>query len=670
MSTSNNANTSPGSAGTGPVQDSGSTNPNTSAADPAQSNGKGKRKGSPLEGSPAWVIDIIREATTKEVDEDLKANFVNDSPDMTAATEFFKKVNEKIHSANIQHETDPNNGLIPETKYRTSFTTWIKDLELAKNRNDIGLAWRAFDTTYNELKAFNLEHTLPQHWNIREQAVKDFFGPRPDAWVVDIIREEITKQEVHDKVKADFLGSSFDIATAVFQKLNEKIRQANTDHMVNPENGFIRIDSYRRFHSNWNFIMGSSKYPDDAELVWNIFDTTCDNFKFLNQLHGLPPEWNITEQLVEERFGPRIVESVENPDDDDNVTELDDLETEARQDLSFSDGEVLFWWKRGTGSQVFIRYGSRSNGIYRIRAGSNETYDPDSVPCLFSTSKRGQEREMVQMSTKRWEERLKWKREDVHGIIGVGWKVEDDDEEGLEALDLIWPEPYAKHPHTRILVQWKDKQVTLEDRTFIRRITKGSNLQGDRVIYQKALTQEIRFCQEQNLPFEHLLGRVPGAREASVHGEELESDEETEEELPQETNSGPRESVRASSAGRVSNRERSKASEVRFVEPQPSTRATSKGESVRPSPSQAYSQSVDNLDQRDAEIILLKSQIESLQKGANQRPSSQRASRYNDRYYDRASAVSETPEPRRRRRTQRKAWDNWAGRWVPAGRAY
>ena len=82
------------------------------------------------------------------------------------------------------------------------------------------------------------------------------------------------------------------------------------------------------------------------------------------------------------------------------------------------------------------------------------------------------------MSTKRWEEHLKWKQEDVHGIIGVSWKVEDDDEEGLEALDLIWPEPYAKHPHTRILVQWKDKQVTLEDRTFVRRITKGSNLQG------------------------------------------------------------------------------------------------------------------------------------------------------------------------------------------------
>lgn len=546
MSKSTDTNTPAVPAGTGAVQD----------------NGNRKRTGSPLEGSDAWVADIIREATTREVHNELKANFLSSSPDMAAATAFFRQLNEKIRKANINHNTNPDYGVIPETTYQDCFKNWTENLEKAKNSKDAELAWRAFDSTYERLKVFNQEHSLPQDWNITEQIVKEYFG---------------------DRVVPSVEGNG-----------------------ENPAPQFPMPDQ-----------------PGDTEDI------------------------------------------------DDNVTELDDLEADTRQDLSFSDGEVLFWWKRGTGSQVFIRYGSELNGIYRIRAGSSEAYDPDSVPCLFSTSKRGQEREIFLNLQGRKEERLKWRRDHVHGIIGVGWKVEDDDEEGLEPLDLVWPEPHARYPHTRILVQWKDKQVTLEDRSFVRRITKGSSLQGDRVIYQKALTQEIRFRREEQLPFEHLLDPVPGARQASVLEDELESDEEVEE-PPQvaQTNSGPRGSVHVNNAGRDSNRERSKASEVRFVEPKPSTWATSKGESIRPSPSRAYSQSVENSDPRDAEISFLKSQVEALQKGTNQRPGSQRASRYNDRYYDRASAVSETPEPQRRRRAQGRVWDNWAGRWVPTSRAY
>ena len=552
-------------AGAGAAQDNGSTNAGAAApagAGAVQNNGKRKRTGPPLDRHSAWVADIIQEATTREVHEELKANFLSSSPNMAAATAFFKQLNEKICNANINHNTNLDDGLVPKFTYHNLFNNWMKNMERAKKLNNAETAWHVFDFTYGKLKIFNQEHTLPQEWNITDQPARDFFS---------------------DRVVRSVEGNENDQAPDM-------------------------------------------EMPDYDE------------------------------------------------DSDDNVTDLDDLKADTRQDLAFLDGEVLFWWKRGTGSQVFIRYGSELNGIYRIRTGSSETYDPDSVPCLFSTSKRGQEREFFVNSQGRQEECLKWKRDHVHGIVGVGWKLEDDDEESLEPLDLVWPEPYAKYPHTHILVQWKDKQVTLEDRSFVCHITKGSSLQGDRVIYQKALTQEICFRREEQLPFEHLLDHVPGARQASVHGDELESDEEIEEEPPQvdETNSGPRGSVRASSAsnaGRVSNRERSKTSEVRFVEPKPSTRTTSKSESIRPS-SRAYSQSVENSDPRDAEISFLKSQIESLQKEANQRPGSQRALRYNDRYYDRASAVSETPEPQHRRLAQRKVWNNWAGRWVPARRAY
>ena len=276
MSKSTDTNTPAVPAGTGAVQD----------------NGNRKRTGSPLEGSDAWVADIIREATTREVHNELKANFLSSSPDMAAATAFFRQLNEKIRKANINHNTNPDYGVIPETTYQDCFKNWTENLEKAKNSKDAELAWRAFDSTYERLKVFNQEHSLPQDWNITEQIVKEYFG---------------------DRVVPSVEGNG-----------------------ENPAPQFPMPDQ-----------------PGDTEDI------------------------------------------------DDNVTELDDLEADTRQDLSFSDGEVLFWWKRGTGSQVFIRYGSELNGIYRIRAGSSEAYDPDSVPCLFfNQQERTRERDFFKLARK------------------------------------------------------------------------------------------------------------------------------------------------------------------------------------------------------------------------------------------------------------------------------
>lgn len=82
---------------------------------------------------------------------------------------------------------------------------------------------------------------------------------------------------------------------------------------------------------------------------------------------------------------------------------LNKLEETARNTMcGHSNGEVLFWWKRGTGSQVFVKYGTGENVMFRIRAG--------------------------------------YGRSDVAGILGVGWKVEDDDDFEGEPLDSLWPE--------------------------------------------------------------------------------------------------------------------------------------------------------------------------------------------------------------------------------------
>ncbi|THC90153.1 hypothetical protein EYZ11_010380 [Aspergillus tanneri] len=169
-------------------------------------------------------------------------------------------------------------------------------------------------------------------------------------------------------------------------------------------------------------------------------------------------------------------------------------------------GEVLFWWKKGTGSQIFVPYGTEDHPIYRIRAGSYEPYDPmntrpdepQKVP--QATQPRGRVKLISEGEDGNLTEAWKFTRADVAGILGIGWKIDDDDEESVEPLDCIWPEPYACYPQTRALVKWKDGQVTLEDRSFIRRITQGSNLQGDRVIYQKAMASEVLYRQEEGLP--------------------------------------------------------------------------------------------------------------------------------------------------------------------------
>lgn len=144
---------------------------------------------------------------------------------------------------------------------------------------------------------------------------------------------------------------------------------------------------------------------------------------------------------------------------------------------------MLFWRKKGVGSQTFVRY-NKSSTTYRIRAGTYEAHDPDTVPRILPTDKRGNEKEIFENQRGRPGERYKYTREYVHGIIGVGWKVHDDNKEDLEPLDLVRLELRAIYRETKVFVRWKNnKVVTLKDRIFVRRITKGSSLQGDRVIY-------------------------------------------------------------------------------------------------------------------------------------------------------------------------------------------
>ncbi|CAG8881165.1 unnamed protein product, partial [Penicillium egyptiacum] len=90
-------------------------------------------------------------------------------------------------------------------------------------------------------------------------------------------------------------------------------------------------------------------------------------------------------------------------------------------------------------------------------------------------------------------------RSDVAGILGIGWKIDDDDEDGINPLLPLQPTKGGLYPQTRALVKWRDGTRTVEGRSFIRRITMGSSLDGDKTIYQKAMEMEKAYREDQGL---------------------------------------------------------------------------------------------------------------------------------------------------------------------------
>jgi hypothetical protein len=322
--------------------------------------------------------------------------------------------------------------------------------------------------------------------------------------------------------------------------------RSNREHYAPETQGIIPANQYEMFFAE--FKEGIRNSPDENHQ--QVLSGTQQKFAQFNQDHHLPAEWNIgsatlntVQQMILAQGNDEEVKSESdvvlgdvpqhnNPPPAQTVgviaglDDFDTLESAARETLfSHSQSKVLFWWKRGTGTQVFVQYGSDEHPIFRIRAGSYEPYDPKETPQILSVQRgrgrsdftdnvrfplaaqpRGHVKRVEEDNDGEFYESWMYQRLDVAGILGIGWKVEDDDEEN-EGLDQLWPEKDEgdKFPFTRVLVAWKDGKVTLEDRAFMRRIKRGPTKLADMVIYHKALSSEILYRQEQGLPCKHLL---------------------------------------------------------------------------------------------------------------------------------------------------------------------
>jgi hypothetical protein len=352
---------------------------------------------------------------------------------------------------------------------------------------------------------------------------------KPDplsTWVKDVIRIE-TSKESGTMVEEFFTSSNpeYKRCQHFFQRLNQHIRGANEKHHVNDiDIGTIPETGYNGIRQTWQQAGEKAIANHSQSEFWTAFNNTRDLLKHFNKRHYLPKSWNINQACAEEWVGtpnPRMEEETNSTSKSDNgqtepipqlsaseessaesgdePTGLDALEARTiKQQRQLNSAKVLYWWPKGTGSQIFVRYGSRSTPIYRIRAGSHESYNPSRVERVLTTKSRGTAK-VIGTRNGLPEELWKYKRKDVEDFIGIGWKVDEDDEQGLEPLNLLLPAQGISYPQTRILVKWKDGIFTVEGRSFIRRVTSGSALDGDRVIYQKAEELEYSYRRSHGL---------------------------------------------------------------------------------------------------------------------------------------------------------------------------
>ncbi|KAL4745862.1 hypothetical protein BDW72DRAFT_207848 [Aspergillus terricola var. indicus] len=330
--------------------------------------------------------------------------------------------------------------------------------------------------------------------------------PELSDWTRAIIEAFITQHGEEIKKELQEANPDFSKIKSLLGRLNEAITNANREHQAPQELNIVRVDVYQQTYDAWKARVNSDHVKGNTKEEWKAYYELRKMFRLINRQNHLPEEWNIPSATAEQLFGAKPSGIEELPDDaesaasysdeseseeseSDEVEGIDALEARMRKEYSsLSRGKVLYWWPVGMGTQIFVRYGPKKSPIYRVRAGSSLPYDPRSTEQVLSKT-RGNAKIRVQAEGT-VKEVWKYTRDDVQDIIGVGWKVEDDDDTSANALAFIRPAKDIIYPHTRVLVKWKLGAVSLERRGFVRRITNGGGLSGDRMIYLKAREME------------------------------------------------------------------------------------------------------------------------------------------------------------------------------------
>ncbi|KAF4207305.1 hypothetical protein CNMCM8927_003579 [Aspergillus lentulus] len=341
--------------------------------------------------------------------------------------------------------------------------------------------------------------------------------PRRSEWVIALIEAFVgdSGAEVKDALQSD--PPDITKVESRLSWLNKEIQSANHANGAHLTDGVILANMYRHTYDGWVAKIGMAHVKDNPEQGWRAYDATLDLLRAFNRENNLPIDWVFSSAATQEAFGerpPSVIEPSADLEMDDSAVEyeseseseseieaemdgIDALENRMRKEYSsLLGGRVLYWWPVGTGTQIFVRYGSKRKAIYRVRAGSSMPYSEHDTELVLGQT-RGNKKIILTDDRGRVREAWEYTRNQVDDIVGVGWKIEDDDEAGVNALELIQPRKSAMYPHTRVVVKWKDGQTSLERRGFVRRIANGTSLNGDRMIYLKAREMEKTYWGEE-----------------------------------------------------------------------------------------------------------------------------------------------------------------------------
>lgn len=294
-------------------------------------------------------------------------------------------------------------------------------------------------------------------------------------------------------MKSAFVEGEMHRSLAFFEDVNEKIRRANSEHNVDQKRGEIPKLAYVNLYMSYKQALSNAELQQDSQAAWKAYNKTYRKFRDFNDEHHLPSAWNIPEAHVEERFGRRIIQSIEtdgdatlsspgtqngnstgfgvpetldvtmNDDEDEDgngVTGLEELENVVKEEWATPGSYVLYWQKKGFGMQIFICYRSSANIIYQIRVGSLEAYDPETVPQVLQSisqqseargiyiTARGREKKQELNPKGRIVKQQRYNYTDIQGIIRVSWKIRYDKEEedDLEPLKAIFLRRYFTYP--------------------------------------------------------------------------------------------------------------------------------------------------------------------------------------------------------------------------------
>ncbi|KAL4733840.1 hypothetical protein BDV11DRAFT_175324 [Aspergillus similis] len=307
---------------------------------------------------------------------------------------------------------------------------------------------------------------------------KRYREPKLSDWTKAIIEAFVTEHGENIEKELQEENPDFAKIKSLLGQLNNAITNANREHRAPLELNIVRVDVYQQIYNAWKARVNSDHVKGNSREEWKAYYELHKMFRLINCQNHLPEEWNIPSATAEQLFGAKPSGIEELPDDaesaasysdeseseeseSDEVEGIDALEARMRKEYSsLSRGKVLYWWPVGMGTQIFVRYGPKSSPIYRVRAGSSLPYDPRSTEQVLSKT-RGNAKIRVQAEGT-VKEVWKYTRDDVQDIIGVGWKVDDDDDTSANALAFIRPAKDIVYPHTRVLVKWKLGAVSLK----------------------------------------------------------------------------------------------------------------------------------------------------------------------------------------------------------------